>query len=182
MSRKAPSDTALRVSDLPGSAPTPFALRPDADACRALADALELSALRKVSFEGRVRPMGRDDWLLEGRLGATAVQPCVVTLAPVTTRIDTDVRRVFVSQIAQPDEAEVEMPEDDEVEPLGAWIDPSDVLREALALALPDYPRSEGADLTERQFTEPGKAAMTDDDAKPFAGLAALKGKLDGSG
>jgi uncharacterized metal-binding protein YceD (DUF177 family) len=75
---------------------------------------------------------------------------------------------------------EVEMPEDESIERLPAAIDIAEVMIESLALNIPLYPRAEGTDLVEMQVTEPGKKAMTDEDAKPFAGLAALRDKLDG--
>lgn len=178
MSPKSPSDTAIRVTDLSQSAENGFSLRPDKDALEQIAAALDLSALRKLSFEGQISPLGRSDWQLTGRLGATVVQPCVVTLAPVTTRIDSDVTRQFVTDYVVPDEPEAEMPEDDTTEPLGQWIDPAAVMREALALMLPDYPRADDAELGQLVYTEPGQTPMTDDDAKPFAGLAGLKAKL----
>lgn len=178
MSPKSPSDTAIRVTDLSQSAENGFSLRPDKDALEQIAAALDLSALRKLSFEGQISPLGRSDWQLTGRLGATVVQPCVVTLAPVTTRIDSDVTRQFVTDYVVPDEPEAEMPEDDTTEPLDQWIDPAAVMREALALMLPDYPRADDAELGQSVYTEPGQTPMTDDDAKPFAGLADLKAKL----
>jgi len=166
---------ALRVAELPQNAPTPFELVPDAEARAALARALGLDGLRKLRFTGRVAAHGRDDWLLEGHLGATVVQPCVVTLEPVTTRIETDVRRLFLAEMPEPKADEVEMDEDDTIEPLGAWIDPAAVMAEALALALPLYPRREGAELGEAAFTEPGQAPLRDEDVKPFAALAGLR-------
>lgn len=171
---------ALRVADLPQNAPTPFDLAPEADARAALAEALGLSALRKLRFTGQVEAHGKRDWLLTGRLGATVVQPCVVTLEPVTTRIDTQVRRLFLADMpeAEAETAEVEMPEDDSIDQLGAWIDPAAVMEEALALALPQYPRKDDADLGEAVFTEPGKEAMRDEDTRPFAGLAGLRDAL----
>ncbi len=178
MAHPTPSDTALRVSELSQTAENAFALRPDADELARIADELELSTLRKLSFEGRIKPMGDADWALEGRLGATVVQPCVVTLDPVTTRIDTDVVRHFIREYVEPDEPEAEMPEDDTSEALGTWIDPAIVMREALALAVPDYPRKGDAELGQMVYTKPGAAPMTDEDARPFAGLAAFKDKL----
>ena len=52
----------------------------------------------------------------------------------------------------------------------------------ALALALPLYPRAEGADLAQAQFAGPGVTPMTDEDARPFAGLKDLRDKLDKKG
>ena len=181
MSRTPPSATALRVAELSQNAQTPFSLRPDADSLRKIAEELDLSALRKLSFEGRLKALGRSDWQLEARLGATVVQPCVVTLEPVQTRIDVDVTRLFVQDYEEPEETEVEMAEDDRTEPLGAWIDPAVVMIEALALEIPEYPRADGAELGQAVYTKPGEAPMTDEDARPFAGLANLKDQLKDS-
>ncbi len=179
MAQQPPSDTALRVSELSQGDDNAFSLRPDADRLKEIAAELDLLGLRKLSFQGRIRPLGGTDWTLQATLGATVVQPCVVTLEPVTTRIDTDVTRQFVSDWSDPDDPEVEMPEDDTVEPLGTWIDPAVVMREALALALPDYPRKDDAELGQLVYTKPGDKPMTDEDARPFAGLAALRNSLD---
>ncbi len=172
------NQTSLRVADLPQNAPTPFDLRPDSKALEAIRDDLGLLGLRKLSFTGDVRAQGKRDWALNGKLGATVIQPCVVTLEPVTTRIDIPVTRIFVADWSDPDEEEFEIPEGDESEPLGPEIDPSLVMIEALSLALPQYPRKDGAALDQADFTEPGKQAMTDEDAKPFAGLAGLRDAL----
>lgn len=170
--------TSRRVADLPQNAPTPFDLRPAAAELAALARDLGLSGLRKLSFVGEIRAQGKRDWTLQGKLGATVIQPCVVTLDPVTTRIDMPVTRVFLADWTDPDEPEFEIPEDDETEPLGAEIDPAQVMIEALSLALPQYPRKDGAELARAGFTEPGKQALTDDEVKPFAGLAELRNAL----
>jgi uncharacterized metal-binding protein YceD (DUF177 family) len=55
------------------------------------------------------------------------------------------------------------------------------VLTEALALALPLYPRADGAEDGSLAVTEPGKAAMTDDEARPFANLAELMRRKPGT-
>lgn len=173
-----PDPTRLRVADLPQNAETGFDLRPDADALQVLAADLGLIGLRKLRFAGRLRGHGRRDWALSGRLGATVVQPCVVTLEPVTTRIDTDVTRLYVAGVDAPAESEVEMPEDDSVEPLGPFIDLAAVMAEALTLALPLYPRKKDAALAEAVFAGPSQTPMRDADARPFAGLAGLRDKL----
>ena len=181
MSKLPPSDSALRVADLSQNTPVTFLMRPEPARLAEIAEALGLTALRKLSFEGHLRAVGKTDWRLTGRLGATVVQPCVVTLEPVTTRIDKDIERQFIADYADPEDPEVEMPQDETSEALGAWIDPDAVMQEALALALPDYPRKDGAELGQMVYTKPGDVPMTDEDARPFAGLADLKARLDKS-
>ena len=178
MKQRPPTATALRVADLPQNAEKPFSLRPDASALKAIAADLDLLGLRKLSFEGALRARGAADWQLDGHLGATVIQPCVATLAPVTTRIDTPVTRVFLREHEEVDAPEAEMPEDDTTERLGKWIDPQEVMIEALVLALPLYPRSEGAGPADMVFAEPGVTPMRDEDARPFAGLAGLRDQL----
>ena len=169
----------IKVADLSQAGPNRFELRPETSDLKAFAGDLGLDGLRKVSFSGEISTHGARDWLLTGHLGATVVQPCIVTLEPVTTRIETDVRRLFVADLPEPDGDDVEMPEDDSVEALGREIDLDLILAEALSLAIPQYPRAEGAELGKAVYTEPGKAALQDEDLKPFAGLAALKDKMD---
>ena len=170
---------ALRVADLPQNSPTPFDLTPNPAELKTLAQELGLSGLRKLRFSGTLRAQGKRDWMLVAQLGATVVQPCVVTLEPVTTRIDTPVQRLFLADLPETDAAEVEMPEDDTVEQLTATIDPAQIMIEALALALPLYPRKDGADLGEAVFAAPGTQAMRDEDARPFANLANLRDQLN---
>jgi uncharacterized metal-binding protein YceD (DUF177 family) len=169
----------IRLGDLPVNRPTPVLVVPDEAELGALAAELGLLALRKVRLEGELRPKGRRDWDLVAELGATVVQPCIVTLAPVTTRIAETVERRFRADLPEPAPGtEVEMPEDDALEPLPETLDLGRILSEALALGVPEYPRAEGASLGETVFAAPGQRPMTDAEAKPFAGLAALKGKL----
>ena len=177
-----PALKPLRVADLPKNRPTEFALRPDDATLDALREELGLLALRKLTFSGRVTPQGALGWRLTGALGATVVQPCVVTLDPVTTRIDEDVERRYLPDARPPSAGpdEMEMPEDDSVEPLGDRIDVFAVMTEALAIALPLYPRKSEVGTGDAAFAEPGVTPMSDEDAKPFAGLKALKDKLGG--
>ena len=146
--------------------------------------AANLIALRKMRLEGKLTPTGKNDWTLQARLGATVVQTCVVSLDPVSTRIEEPVDRLYTNalpELADPDDAgEVESPEDDHIEPLPSQIDLASLATEALALAVPMYPRAEGAVLADANFTEPGKTAMRDEDTRPFAGLAGLKDQLEG--
>ena len=170
----------LRLSDLSGRSETEIVLEPDAGQRAAIAAELGLRDLRKFRFAARLYPLGRSDWTLNGDLGATVVQDCVVTLAPVTTRLDETITRRFLADFAPPEGGtEIEMPEDDTAEPLPATLDLYEVAIEALSLSLPAWPRAEGVELDQSTFAEPGVKPMTDDDAKPFAGLAGLREKLD---
>ncbi len=59
-------------------------------------------------------------------------------------------------------------------------VDLGEVLLEALALAIPPFPRANGVDLGEIRAAPKGVDPMDDDALKPFAGLAGLRDKLDG--
>ena len=175
-----PVSQRYRVAELPAKKPLRFTLEPAPAALAALAAELGASAFRKVKLAGEFRPAGRHDVVLEARLTGTAVQPCVVTLAPVTTKIDEAVFRRYVADMVMPEGDEIEMPEDDSAEPLPEVIDLGAVLAEALALALPLYPRASGAELTETEVAPPGAAALEAEKPRPFAGLAALRARLEG--
>lgn len=171
----------VRLAGAQPREPREVALEPGPGARAAIAAELGLSALRKLRLTGRLLPEGRDDWRLEAELGATVVQPCGVTLQPVTTRIDEPVTRRWLANPPVPAEgAEVEMPEDDSAEPLVASVDLVQVMIEALSLAIPPFPRAEGAGLGEAVYAPPGQAPLTDEAIRPFAGLAGLRDKLAG--
>ncbi len=170
----------LRLADLTNRTATTFEIATTPEQRSAVAAYLDIVAVKKLVFAGDITPMGRGDWQLTGKLGATVVQSCVATLDPVTTRLDENVRRVYAKDFTFPDGSEVEMPEDDTVDPLPQTLDVAMVMIEALSLALPPFPRVAGADLGQVLATEPGIAPMTDDDARPFAGLSALRDRLAG--
>ena len=103
-----------------------------------------------------------------------------VTLEPVTTRIDQPVRRRY-EPMTEPVATDIMLSaeDDEDVEPLRPTIDLGLVALETLALALPAYPRKEGAALGPQVFAEDGVTPLEDEDVKPFAALAALKDRLD---
>jgi len=180
MSDKISSKRVFRVADLAQNQKTPFLIQASADELQAWAQDVNATALKKLRFEGSISALGKRDWQLRGELGFTVVQPCVVTLESVTTRVDVSVDRQFVAGYEAPDDEEFELTDDENTEALGTEINVEEVLKESLALALPLYPRKEDASLTESNFTEPGKKAMSDEDARPFAGLGSLRDKLAG--
>ena len=175
-----PFPPAYRVATLPTRKPLRFDVMLDSKGRAALAEDLGLTALPRLRLTGEIRPVGRGDFELEARLEALAVQPCAVTLAPVETRVTEKVLRRYVDGMLWPDSEEAEMPEDDTAEPLPERIDLRDVTAEALALALPDYPRAPGVELGEAVFADANTAPLRDEDVKPFAALAALRDRLGG--
>lgn len=187
LSRQAPDNPdfarVLEVKALPETGDFAFDITPEPAEAEALARLMGARSLRKMRFQGRLSPLSGSGWGLEGKLGATVVQTCVVSLEPVTTRVDTSVRRRFLPNHALAAAAAagvvVSLDEDDEVEPLGPRIDLGLVATEALALALPDYPRKADAELSSASG---GDGAADDEPApRPFASLAALRDKLSNS-
>ena len=147
-----------------------------------LAADLGIRGIKKLAFLGEVRPDGATDLVLEAHLGATVVQNCVVTMDPVTTRIEEPVVRHYIADFIEPEGDEVEMPEDETADPMPVTLDLTEIMVEALALALPPWPRTEGVEPVSLSVTEPGKTPMTDDDAKPFAALKTLAEKAANDG
>lgn len=180
MSGPSPAPSVLRIADLRPDQTFETILSPTAEDRAALASQLGIAAVKKLRFAVRLTPIGKADWQLTADLGATVVQDCVVTLAPVTTRIDEKVTR---SYLANPPEApttdEAEMPEDETIEALPTLLDLTEVMAEALALTLPVYPRADGAELGAQSYTEPGAEPLTEETVKPFAALAELRTKMD---
>lgn len=164
----------LRLSELAARKPSRFAVEADPAARAALARDLGILGIERLRLAGAMSPRGKTDWALEARLEGRVVQACVVTTEPVATDIDEPVERLYVAGLPEPEGDEIEMPEDDRVEPLRDTVDLAEVMAEALSLALPLYPRAPGADFGGLAHAAAGTEALTDETAKPFAGLAAL--------
>jgi hypothetical protein len=126
----------------------------------------------------RWTPEGARDWRLSARLGATVVQPCVATLAPVTTRIDTDVTRRYLADWQEPEGDEAEMPRGRHDR--GAARPHRPVRRDGRGAGARPARLSacSDAEIGTAQFAAPGVAPMTDDDAKPLAGPGRLRDRM----
>lgn len=169
----------LKVSSLNNTVDYEFDEVPSENETNEMAALFDVVSIRKMRFTGAISPFDDDGWLLEGKLGVTVSQNCVVTLERVRTRLDLDIRRIF-TPMATPDENDITLDasHNDELEPLGREIDLGLVAMEALALAIPEYPRIEGAELPESSFSPPDASDIEEEAPKAFAGLAALKEKL----
>ncbi|WP_052362599.1 DUF177 domain-containing protein [Falsirhodobacter sp. alg1] len=175
-----PMTLKYRTGALPTRKPQRFRLETTPEQRKALAVELGLISLSALTMEGEIKAEGRGDFRLNARLVARADQSCVVTLAPVPAQIDQQITRRYTPDMAKPSEEEVEIPEDDSLEPLEDEIDVAAVAVEELVLALPPYPRAPGAVLGEAIHAEDGVEALSDADLRPFSGLQALKDKMNG--
>jgi uncharacterized metal-binding protein YceD (DUF177 family) len=167
----------LRVTRLSAKVPTTFDLAPDAASRAAVARELGIIAVEALTFRGTLTPVARHDFTLQADLSARVVQPCVVTLQPVATSLHDTVLRRFSRDYAEPKGDEVEL-QDDTIEPLPEVIDVGAVAVEALALVLPEYPRSRGAIFEGADLAPADRDTEVADRPKPFAGLADLAAKL----
>ncbi len=158
-----------------------FTFAPDAAARTSIAQVLGLLDLPEFVLKGELQPMGRIDVALRADLAALVIQPCSISLAPVTSRLKDRVERNYRHDFEDPKGDEVEILGDD-AEALPEVIDVAAVAIEALALALPLYPRAKGIDLGSVVATPPGAQPLTDETLKPFAGLAGLADKMKKSG
>ncbi len=175
----APFEHPIEVERLRGNTAFRFDETPSEAEAEAIRDALGLRGLRKMRFQGEIAPLGKRGWLVTGELGASITQSCVVSLEPVKSRIDVPVKLRFLPESLIEDDTPEDVLEDD-VEPLGTMIDLGHVAMEALSLAMPDYPRSQTAELAQFSAAPPGAVPIKDEETKAFAGLEALKGKLSG--
>ena len=151
----------------------------DADERAAVAARLGLASLERLDAHAVLR---RDGTTItaSGRVKASLEQRCVATGDPLAVRVDEafDLRFVPEPKTAGGDE-EFELGAD-ELDTLfhdGQAIDLGAAIADSLALALDPYPRSPKAEAALREA-----GVISEDEAGPFAALAALKGKLSKDG
>jgi len=143
----------------------------DAQTRAAVATLAGLAGLPRLEAGFDVTRRGRSGLHVVGRVSATVVQTCVVTLEPLENEVDEDIDIAFVPAAASSfDEhvGEVEVPLEDAPEPLiGGAIDLGAIATEFLMLGLEPYPRKPDAVLELPPSSEEA--------AHPFAALAELK-------
>jgi len=161
----------LRVAALAARKPTRFTFRPSEPERAAIAAALDLIELRALTLIGELTPEGRRDYCMTAQLAAEVVQPCSISLVPVPASISEPIKRRYQADYEEDVGEEVEV-STEENEPLPEEIDIAAVAIEALALALPQYPRAPGATLGEAVFAAPGTTPLRQADLNPFASLA----------
>jgi len=152
-------------------------LVPDEATRQAIAGETGLVALPHLVATFDLTRRGANNLQVDGRVNATVVQHCVVTLEPVESQIDELVELVFQPQSAR----EAERVDDgsfhalDGEEPpetlVNGTVDLGEVATEFLNLGIDPYPRKDGAVFDAPPAGDPA--------SHPFAALAALK-KDDG--
>jgi uncharacterized metal-binding protein YceD (DUF177 family) len=137
----------------------------------ALAKRFGLQAIRSLSGELRLRWVSDELIRLEGNLRAEIIQLCVVSLEPITAKIEQSFTRLLAFGAAPESEGEIEidLSADEPPDPVqGETIDIGEILAEELALAIDPYPRKPGA-------TTPGSKLESAGKEGPFAALKAWK-------
>ncbi len=164
----------VRIDTL-GAAPRSLSISASPDECSALAQRFDLVAIGRLGADAELSMSG-DTVTAIGTLRAHVTQRCVASNLPVEAELEEAFRIMFRPQPATTspdDEVELSEEECDVVFYLGASVDLGEAVAETLSLSLDPWPRASGAD-------EALKAAGVKDEeeAGPFAALAALKDKL----
>lgn len=152
------------------------ALTANAEQCAAIAQRLDLIEVKHLSMEAKLSSVA-GGVKAKGVVKADVVQACAATDLPVKARINEEFELRFLREADHnqaSEEEEIELSGDDcEVLPLEQErIDIGDTAVQSLSLALDPFPRHPDAD---RILAE--KGILTEEQAGPFAALAALKGK-----
>ena len=142
----------------------------------AIAKRLDLIELKSFSLEAKLGSVA-GGVKAKGVVKAQVVQACAATDLPVSAKITEEFDLRFLRNLDQQDVAEdeeIEITSDDcEILPLEQErVDIGEVGVQSLSLALDPFPRHPDAD---RILAE--KGILTEEQAGPFAALAALKGK-----
>ena len=144
----------------------------------AVSERLGLAALDRLEAHAALVRDG-DAIRATGRLQASLQQSCVVTGEPIAAHVDEPFDLAFLPEPdgSEADELEIRENECDVVFHDGAMIDLGSAIADTLALNLDPYPRSAGADAALKEA-----GVLSEEEAGPFAALAALKERLGGSG
>jgi hypothetical protein len=140
----------------------------------AIAKTAGLAALPILSASFDLSRLGAEGLRLAGRVRATVVQNCVVTLEPIESTVDEAVDLVFVPDapvVPDPDGLQAVDAEDPPETLQNGTVDLGAVATEFLFLGIDPYPRKPGA-----VFDAPPADVPSN---RPFAALAVLK-KSDG--
>ena len=145
-------------------------LEPDAAARSKIAKALDLASLDAFVADVSVAPAANAGYRLTGRVRASAVQTCGITLEPLPVEIDQRFSIDLVEAVDPIETDEIEITLDDDAPDVieDGRIDLGQYAVEQLALTLNPFPRKPGA-----EFVQPEEPA----EISPFAVLKQFKAK-----
>lgn len=133
--------------------------------CQALADRMNLPAIKSLSCAFHLTQLGRHRVQAHGDLQAEVTQTCVVTLEDFDATLQETFRLRFVPEDEINDDVDLE--DDDEVPFENNVLDLGEATAEQLGLALDPYPKAPGAELPEMEEPE--------EKEHPLAGLNRLR-------
>ncbi|MBJ7485353.1 DUF177 domain-containing protein [Brevundimonas sp.] len=145
-------------------------LEPDAAARAKIAKALDLASLDAFVADLSVAPAANAGYRLTGRVRASAVQTCGITLEPLPVEIDQRFSIDLVEAVDPIETDEIEITLDDDAPDIieDGRIDLGQYAVEQLVLTLDPFPRKPGA-----EFVQPDEPA----EISPFAVLKQFKAK-----
>jgi uncharacterized metal-binding protein YceD (DUF177 family) len=143
-----------------------------------IAESLDLDGLDALSARFSLRMSSGEIITVTGDVTAQGCQRCVVSLAPVPFSVSEPVEQRYASDalLPKPTKAEIErsLDDPDPPEPFdNGMIDIAALAVETLSLALPPFPKAEGAIHVETASDSSESPRYE----SPFAALVALKGK-----
>lgn len=169
---KVPWSVPVVVSEVPDTG-RHVEFVPDEATRQAIAQEAGLVALPRLVATFELARRGADSLRVQGRVTATVIQNCVVTLEPVESEVDEPVDLFFRPEPAGSTETSVEegIQQFEGEEPpeilVNGMVDLGTVATEFLNLGIDPYPRKEGAVFDAPPAGDPA--------SHPFAALAALR-------
>lgn len=155
-----------------------FTLNAVSDELGQAAAELGVDSVREIAVEGRLSRR-RDIVRLSAKVRAVVVQTCVVSLEPVESVIETELKRSFGTVEVENTEIDIDPLSEDPPEPLENGAVPvGNCVIEQILLEIDPYPRKQGldfVDIVEEEEDDTG----TGKPESPFAALATLKDKLN---
>ena len=148
----------------------------DAGECSAIAKRLNLLSLDRLEAHA-VLSRDKQQVRARGRVKASLRQACVATGESIPEHVDEAFDLTFAPAPGGEEEVELESGDLDTIDTIfhdGAGIELGREIADTLALAVNPYPRSAEADAALREA-----GVMSEEEAGPFAALAALKSKMD---
>lgn len=149
-------------------------LSADEAECAAICGRLGLAGLHALKAHAVLEREG-EAVVARGRIQASLEQSCVASGEPVAERVDEPFELRFVADPGGRPDEEVELDANDldTVFHDGSAIPLGDALVDTLALAIAPFPRGPNAAAAMKQA-----GVLSEEEAGPFAALAALKGKM----